>query len=145
MIDIEEPSDVIPLEAIYRLQVAMAQLPQVELPTEHFFADGMYCRMLFIPAGVQLVGKIHKREHFFIICHGTIAVTTDTGVKKITGPAVLKASAGTKRAGWALTDVTCLNIHKTDNTELDALEAELIEPEDLKLFDSRNKLIRRTP
>ena len=31
-------------EQVMRLQAEMSRLPQVELPTEHFFADGMYCR-----------------------------------------------------------------------------------------------------
>ena len=31
--------------------------------------------------------------------------------------------------------------HKTDKTDLDEIEAELIEPEAISLFDSSNKLI----
>lgn len=125
-------------EQIQRLQGEMAKLPQVELPTEHFFADGMYCRSLFRPAGTLIVGKVHRREHFYVICSGTVKVTGDDGVKEITGPQVIVSKPGTKRAVLALTDATCLTVHRTDETDLDAIEREVIEPEPEALFDAHN-------
>ena len=133
--------DHIPTKAdIFNLQSAMSELPQSDLPTSHFFADGMYCRFLPRPAGTLIVGKVHKNEHFYIICCGTIKVTTDSGVKEITGPQVIVSKPGTKRAVLALTDATCLTVHRTNSTDLDEIEAELIEPDDLALFDSSNKV-----
>ena len=35
----------------------------VELETKHHFSDGLYARELFIPAGVCLVGALHKTTH----------------------------------------------------------------------------------
>jgi len=133
--------NIIPIDAIYRLQAEMSKMPQVELPTEHFFADGMYCRTLFRPAGTLIVGKVHKKEHLYIICQGTIQVTTDNGMEEITGPKVIVSKPGTKRAVLALTDATCLTVHRTDNKDLETIEEELIEPDNLALFDSRNKLL----
>ena len=127
-------------EQVQRLQEAMSRLPQAELPTEHFFADGMYCRVLFRPAGCLIVGKVHKKEHFYIVCSGTVKVTTDEGMKEVTGPKVIVSSPGTKRAVLALTDATCLTVHRTDKTDLDEIEAELIEPEEASLFDARNRI-----
>ncbi len=129
-------------EQIVRLQTEMAKMPQVELPTEHFFADGMYCRVLFRPAGTLIVGKVHRKEHLYIICSGTIKVTTDDGVKEITGPRVIVSKPGTKRAVLALTDATCLTVHRTDKTDLDEIEEEMVEPEEIALFDSSNMLKR---
>lgn len=125
---------------IYKLQSAMMEMPQVELPTSHFFADGMYCRFLPRPAGTLIVGKVHKNEHFYIVCCGTVRVTTDSGVKDITGPQVIVSQPGTKRAVLALTDATCLTVHRTNLTDLDEIEEELIEPDLTALFDSSNKL-----
>ncbi len=118
----------------------MEKLPQIELPTDHFFANGMYARRMFAPAGTVIVGKIHKSEHFFIVAAGIIAVTTDSGTKELHAGDVLCVSPGAKRAGVAITDVVVFNIHRTDETNLDALEVELIEPEAECLFDARNKL-----
>lgn len=127
-------------EQIVRLQAEMAKLPQAELATEHYFADGMYCRSLFRPAGCLIVGKVHRKEHLYVICAGTVQVTTDEGVREITGPKVIVSSPGTKRAVLALTDATCITVHRTDSTNLDEIEDELIEPEVGALFDANNRL-----
>lgn len=127
-------------ERVQRLQAEMAKLPQVELPTDHFFAGGMYARRMFAPAGTVIVGKVHKAEHFFIVASGVIAVTTDDGIKELRAGDVLCAPPGTKRAGTAITDVVVINVHRSNETNLDALEAELIEPEVEALFDARNHL-----
>ena len=128
-------------DKVVRLQREMEKMPQVELPTEHYFADGMYCRVLFRPAGTLIVGKVHKKEHFYVVCSGMIQVTTDDGVQEITGPKVLVSSPGTKRAVYALTDATCLTVHRTDNTDLEEIEREIIEPEERPaLFDAHNRL-----
>lgn len=127
-------------EHVQRLQVAMSELPQAELETQHYHADGMYCRVLFRPRGCLIVGKVHRKEHFYVVCSGTVRVTTDEGVKDVTGPAVIVSSPGTKRAVLAMTDATCLTVHRTDKVDLDDIEEELIEPEAGALFDARNKL-----
>lgn len=127
-------------EQIKRLQAAMSELPQVELPTEHHFADGMYCRVLFRPAGTLIVGKVHRKEHFYIVCSGTVRVTTDDGMREITGPHVLVSSPGTKRAVLAVTDATCLTVHRTASRDVEEIEREIIEPEPEALFDAHNRL-----
>lgn len=127
-------------EQIFALQKAMSELPQADLPTEHYFADGMYCRFLFRPAGTLIVGKVHKKEHFYMVMCGTIKVTTDHGVEEITGPKVIVSKPGTKRAVLALTDATCITVHRTDKTDLDEIEKELIEEDQTALFDSSNRL-----
>lgn len=122
------------------LQEQVAKLPQLEVETLHYFADGMYARRLTQPMGSVVVGKIHRKEHFYVVCKGTMRVTTDSGVKDITGPEVIVSSPGTKRAILALTDVTYLTVHKVSSTNLEAIELELIEPEDGSLFDAYNRL-----
>jgi hypothetical protein len=125
--------------AVKRLQAEMSKLPQAALGTEHFFADGMYCRFLPRPGGTLIVGKVHRKEHFYVVCSGTVRVTTDEGVKDITGPQVLVSRPGTKRAVLALTDAACLTVHRTDSLDLDEIESELIEPDATALFDARNQ------
>jgi hypothetical protein len=141
MTDIIELPNMPTREAIVRLQRHMEQMPQVELPTEHYFADGMYCRVLFRPAGTLIVGKVHRKEHFYVVCSGTIKVTTDDGVQEITGPKVIVSSPGTKRAVLALTDATCLTVHRTESRDVEEIEREIIEPEERPaLFDAHNRL-----
>src|SRR4051812_12898423 len=103
-------------DQVARLQAEMAQLPQVELPTDHFFSNGMYARRMAAPAGTVIVGKAHKAEHLFIVASGTIAVTTDVGVREVHAGEVICAKPGTKRVGMAITDVVVINVHRSNET-----------------------------
>jgi hypothetical protein len=126
-------------EDVERLQAAMSRMPQINLPTQHYWADGMYCRVLPRLAGTLIVGKVHKREHIYIVCSGTVRVVGNGEARTITGPAIIVSSPGTKRAVLALTDATCLTVHRTDLKDLDAIERELLEEDPQALFDSRNE------
>jgi len=127
-------------EQIDRLQAEMATMPQAELQTEHFFSPGMYCRRVFRPAGTLIVGKIHKEPHFFLCAMGEIIAWTEAGMRRLQAGDVVESQPGTKRVTLAVTDAIGITIHKTDKTDLDEIEAELIEPDDSALFDSSNKL-----
>ena len=127
-------------DQIDRLQAEMIKMPQANLQTEHFFSPGMYCRRVFRPAGTLIVGKVHKAPHFFLCAMGEIIAWTESGMKKLRPGDVVECRPGTKRVTLAVTDAIGITIHKTDKTDLDEIETELIEPDDLALFDSSNKL-----
>jgi hypothetical protein len=127
-------------EAIGRLQAEMVKMPQVELKTEHYFSNGMYCRKVFRPAGTIIVGKVHKADHIFLCAQGEILVSTENGMKKLCAGDIIESKLGTKRVTLALTDAIGITIHKTDKTDLDEIEAELIEPEEMALFNAKNEL-----
>lgn len=117
-------------DKVMALQAEMLKLPQVQLETRHYFADGMYAREVVRPAGTLIVGKVHKKEHFYIVTKGRIRVTTDDGVKEIAAPAVLVCKPGTKRAVLALEDSVCMTVHRTMKKSLKNVERELVEDED---------------
>ena len=127
-------------EQIDRLQSEMVKMPQVELQTDHFFSPGMYCRRVFRPAGTLIVGKVHKLPHFFLCAKGEIIAWTENGMKKLQAGDVVESKPGTKRITLATVDSIGITVHKTDKTELDDIEAELVEPDEQALFDSSNKL-----
>jgi quercetin dioxygenase-like cupin family protein len=127
-------------DQINRLQAEMATMPQAELQTEHFFSPGMYCRRVFRPAGTLIVGKVHKEPHFFLCAMGEIIAWTEKGMLKLRAGDVVECQPGTKRVTLAVTDAIGITIHKTEKTDLDEIETELIEPDDSALFDSTNKL-----
>jgi quercetin dioxygenase-like cupin family protein len=127
-------------EQIDRLQAEMVKMPQVELQTEHYFVPGMYCRRVFRPAGTLIVGKIHKQPHFFLCAKGEIIAWTEKGMKKLQAGDVVESQPGTKRVTLATQDSIGVTIHKTDETDLEKIEAELVEPDITGLFDSSNKL-----
>ena len=139
MNDLELPNQV-SREQIDRLQNEMAKMPQAELVTEHYFRPGMYCRKLIRPAGTLIVGKVHKEPHFFLCAKGEIIAWTENGMKKLQAGDIIESEPGTKRVTLATMDSIGITVHRTDKTDLDEIEAELIEPDDLALFDSSNKL-----
>ena len=138
--DLDVISQVPTRDQIDRLQAEMVKMPQAKLQTEHFFSPGMYCRRVFRPAGTLIVGKVHKAPHFFLCAMGEIIAWTESGMKKLRPGDVVECQPGTKRVTLAVTDAIGITIHKTDKTDLDEIETELIEPDDMALFDSSNKL-----
>lgn len=131
-------------QAVEALQVELSKMPQVELPTEHIFHGGMYCRQLFQPAGSLVVGKVHKKEHFFMVVQGTVAITGDGETLLYTAPFMLTSKPGTKRALYAETDVVYMTIHRADSTTVEAVEDELVEDDPTSMFAVGNK-IKPTP
>lgn len=128
------------LEQIERLQREMVGMPQPELLTEHYFSGGMYCRKLTRPAGTLIVGKVHKKDHFFMCAKGQIIAWSEKGMVTLNAGDVLASKAGTKRVTLAVTDAIGITFHKTNKLNLDKIEKELIEPDELALYDAHNKL-----
>jgi hypothetical protein len=128
------------LAEIENLQREMVKMPQAELQTEHYFSGGMYCRKLTRPAGTLIVGKVHKKDHFFLCAKGQIIAWSEKGMVTLNEGDVLCSKAGTKRVTLAVTDAIGITFHKTSKTNLDKIEKELIEPDELALFDSSNKI-----
>ena len=127
-------------EEIERLQREMANFPQVELVTDNYFSDGMYCRKVFRKAGTLIVGKVHKKDHFFMCAMGEIIAWSENGMKKLLPGDIIESKPGTKRVTLATMDSIGITVHKTDKTDLDEIEAELVEPDETAMFGSDNKL-----
>lgn len=132
-------------QKIDRLQAELSKLPQFEPETKHYFHGGMYCREVFRPAGALIVGRVHKKEHFYYVVSGTVAITDGSGaVEEVTGPKLFLSKPGTKRAVYALTDAICVTFHATDAKILANVESELVEEEPDALFDANNRLKNQT-
>lgn len=108
-----------------RLDDALAAIPQTELPITHRFARGVYAREMLIPAGTVLTGRIHKFSQINILLRGEISVLTEHGIQRLKAPYVIESPPGTKRAGYAHTDVSWMTICGTNTTDPDVLEDEL--------------------
>lgn len=140
MNELELPAYVPSREQIEELQSHALRLPQAELTTEHYFSEGMYCRKVFRPAGTMIVGKVHLKDHFFMCAAGEIAAWTETGMRVLKPGDIVESKPGTKRVTLALTDAIGITVHRTDKTNLDDIEVELIEPDETALFDAHNRL-----
>lgn len=137
-------------EAVRRMEDMLLQLPQIDLHTEQLVHGGMAARTIFIPAGTVLTGALTNIDNL-CVAFGDITVTTDDGPKRLTGFNVIPANAGAKRAGVAHSDTWWVTIHRTDLTDLDAIEEEMtaeshrLQTRTLALGHDTNPLIEGGP
>lgn len=110
---------------ILALEKIILTLEQVECPISHYQIEGVYCRSMFIPAGTVITGAIHNKENISILAQGTIRVTNGTDSKLISAPYIMVDQPGIKRLGVSETDVTFINIWRTNTTDLDEIEKEI--------------------
>lgn len=129
-------------EQLRELEARLLQCEQMEPELTHHFADGVYGRELFIPKGATLVGKIHKHSTLNILLRGKIAVTNaDGAVRVLEGPAVFVSPPGCKKVGHALEDTVWMNVHGTKLTDLAAIEAKFIVPEEKHAITEEKKCL----
>ena len=127
-------------DKVKTLQSEVAKLPQYEPETKHYFHGGMYCREVFRHANVLVVGAVHKKEHFYLIVSGTVAITTDDGVQEVTGPHLFSSKPGTKRAVYAMTDALCMTFHAIEAKTVEDAEADLVEAEPDSMYSPGNQV-----
>ena len=111
---------------ILALEKVLLTLEQVDCPVTHYHIEGVYVRYMFIPAGTVLTGAIHNKENISILAQGSIRVTNGTESVLITAPHIMVDQPGIKRLGVSETDVTFINVLRTDLTDIDELEKELV-------------------
>lgn len=134
-------NELMQLSTIERLQEAVSKLPQFIPETDHYFCEGMYLRWVFRPAGTLVIGKVHKKRHFYLVIQGAVEVAGGPdGPKRMTAPALVISEPGTKRAVYALEDSVCITIHRTDETDMAAIEAELVEDDPKSMYGPGNTL-----
>jgi len=119
--------------AVCRMQdLMLAETENIIEPTyEHYFAPGVYARVMHVPAGATVVGKAHKTDHICILLKGTLTITNeDDTLSYIQAPAVAVIPGGKKKLAYAHTDMSFVNIHPTEKTNIDDIEQDVIIPED---------------
>lgn len=114
---IDKASDFV---SVCALENEILKSPQVDMPVDHQFCDGLYARTMFIPEGTILTGAVHKSESFFVVRSGELLVTTDDGPLHIGSGFMSITKPLTKRAGVALTDVFVTTFHANPTGETDS-------------------------
>ncbi len=118
-------------EAIMRLQDAIVygglDVGPAACPVQHHLAPGAYGREMTLPAGLVVVGKIHKHAHINVISKGRVQVFTEQdGVLELAAPCTFVSSPGTKRVVHVLEETVWTTVHVTDKTDLAEIEREVI-------------------
>lgn len=120
-----ERGDILHFEALLGEHPEAVFGDNVAMPLKHTFADGIYVREIFIPAGTVLTGKIHKHDHPNFLLKGTVKVVTEHGgVELLEAPLSMISLAGTKRVVFAISDTVWVTIHKNTTNTQDLAELE---------------------
>jgi hypothetical protein len=113
----------------------LSHFPKTDCPVTHHFSPGLYLREIFMPAGTAVIGRIHKTEHFNILVKGRCLIVHDDFRKEeLAAPMVFVSKAGVQKALLILEDMIWMTTHVSEETDLGALEAQLVEPK-FKLED----------
>lgn len=115
-------------QGIQELEDRLKAQPQADLPVTELRANGVYSRMLKIPAGTHLTGGIHKDSCINVVLEGEIDVLTEDGAKTVYGGDVFISPPGTKRAGIAIKDTTWITFHGSEDST-DKIKERFIAPD----------------
>lgn len=126
-------------DLVRAFEAQVKDLPQVDLSTENLIHGRMCARTIFIPAGTVLTGVQTNIDNVCIVS-GDITVTTDAGLKRLTGFSVIPAKAGFKRAGIAHADTYWTTIHHTDLDDLKQIEIEMSDESQLLLANKSKEV-----
>lgn len=107
----------------------------VHLPLTHRFTDGMYIREIFMPKGTLLTSSVHKTNHPYVVSKGKCRVFDGGNVQEIEAPYLGITQPNTRRLLYIDEDTIWTTFHATDKTDVDEIEAEIIEPHKNDLID----------
>ena len=119
------------------LERAILTQPQdiIDMPLLHHFADGVYIRQIFNPAGTLITTKIHKTNHAFAVMTGRVSVyIPGEGVQHIQAPYMGITKAGTRRVIYVHEDTIWVTFHANpdDGQDIQAIEDRIIERRELE-------------
>lgn len=122
------------------LEQKLLSVDQVDCPVIHRFGPGVYIREVTLPAGTLAIGHRHKFAHINIVLKGTVLVLNDNGTTtEIVAPYVYTSQPG-RKVVFAKDEVVWQNIFATTQTDVEALEAHLLDKSDAWLEDSDVRL-----
>ena len=125
---------------------SMPDEDKVDLDPKHYFAQGLYARELFIPAGTIVTGAIHKQQHICIVIGEIIVSSEDCPEgRHFTGYNIFVTEPGIKRIVRSITDSYFITFHNTNAKNVKTIEKKLVTYTYEEFEEYRNKLSQRKP
>ena len=120
------------LDKVRKMQAEMLERAQEHIQSWFHQGGGVSAKMVFFPAGTQVVGGMHRFENMNIMVCGDMELVTDGGIKRLTvtnEPLFFVSPAGTKRAANVFQDTYWISIVPCDNKTVEEVTEEFIVPE----------------
>lgn len=111
-------------------QLNQGNLEPADFPVIHHFAPNVYLRQMDAKAGTFCVSKMHRTEHLNILLKGALTIITEDGLQYFEAPQIMKSMPGTMRIGYFHEDTSWVTVHPTSHTDLEAIESDVIVPDD---------------
>ena len=109
------------------LESFLQGLPQIAADCVHAFAPGIYIRQVTLQSGTFAMGHRHRHAHLNVMLSGRMTMFNDDGTRsELTAPVVCVAQPGRKVA-YVHERTVWLNIYATTETDIEKLEAELLD------------------
>lgn len=124
---IEKTLTIPDLQDIEALEGHMLNGETVECPVGHLFAPGVYIRTCEMDTGLFIVGQKHLTKHTNIVHTGKATVLVGDEIKEIVAPFMFVSEPGVRKCLLIHEKMLWSTIHVTNETDLDKLEALLIE------------------
>jgi len=125
---VEHKQHSISKQKIQAFEDALLQMPQIDIETKHYIADGVYVREITIPKGATVTGAVHLTETIDILVSGDITIVYDDVRKRLTGYGVYTSKPGVKKVAYAHEDTVWMTVHAVDNIKdktMDEIEKDL--------------------
>jgi len=85
-------------------------------PAHPDFCASIYARELSMPAGLTIVGKLHRHAHMTFVTKGKMIISSEEGQHTVEAPATFVSPAGIKRAFYILEDAVLTTVHLTQES-----------------------------
>lgn len=118
----------------------MTGLPQVDIPIEHFFCEGVYARKMTMPKDAAVVGKIHLHSQINILSKGDVSVVTENGLIRMKAGDHMVCPKGSKRAFYAHEESVWTVILRTDETDVEKIEDEFVVETEQQYLDFQKRI-----
>jgi quercetin dioxygenase-like cupin family protein len=130
--------DAVTMENMMNALAASMVSVRCELPeVGHYFAKGMYLREFKMPAGMTVVGKKHKHQHFLLVTQGHAKVVSTHEEFEVRAGHISISEPSVKRCVHAFEDTTFITIHLNPEDTTDTDELEIMHIEECDVFAER--------
>lgn len=109
-------------QSLINIEEKLKNFPQIDIPVKNTFANGMYIREIFVKKGSLIVGKRHRHKTMNMLLKGEMVIYDEHSNFTIKSGWYEESEEYTRKVGYAIEDSVFLNIHVTDETDLDKLE-----------------------
>lgn len=111
------------LYACMQEAIDSGKLKQLDPPVDHYFAQGLYGRRIYVPGGTTVVTKVHMTQHITIALKGKCTMFDENGQRSIIeAPGMWVTEPGTYRAIYCHDNVEWVTVHASDKTDVQFAE-----------------------